>query len=275
MKRGLLLSLALGLSASALAQESDDPLRLDHPHAWRFEFRMSTVYYPSIDVGQRALTVSQADGTTVTNGPFDQVFGAQRRLLGEAEVDRDLWQAFGSLGVGLGLAYAEFYGTGFHVAAAGSQAGPTYVASGDGTGFHVGQLRALALYRFDYFVPSGFPLVPYVKVGLDWFYYWNQLSSGRLTPNSSGGGNSQGLVTGVEATLGLSLMLDIIDPIVARDMYRDLGIAHTYLTGGYTWQAAQNGPSDVLHSIVNGGEAGPATLNLSAQFFDFGVQLEF
>jgi hypothetical protein len=279
MRAAAVAALALLWSGAAFAQEDDydaPPNAYTRPHIWRAEVRLSTVYYPyNIDNGLAPLTLypNGLGGGAVEETPFSAVFGPKHRLLTEAEFDRDLWQGFGSAGIGLGGAYAEFYGTGFHNA--GSNAAPVFVGSGDGTGFHVAQARLLGFYRFDYFVPQGIPVVPFVKVGLDWAYYWEQLSSGKLTPNQSGNGNAQGLVTGVEASLGLSLLVDFIDPVVARDMYRDLYIAHTYVTGSYTWQNYQNGPSDLVHAIFNGGQSASPALNLTTGFFDFGVSVEF
>lgn len=275
MKRSLLLALSLLAGAPALAQEYDTPPSgYDRPHSWRAELRFSTVYYPAVDDNLPLVTVYPDGVTPSTGGAFGEVFGTRRRLLSEGEFDRDLWKGFGTVGVGVGFAYAEFYGTGFHNLAAAGQL-PFYAGSGDGTGFHLGQLRLVALYRFDEFVPRGFPLVPFAKVGLDWAYYWEQLSSGQLTPNQKiGTGDAQGMVTGVEASLGLSLLLDFVDPVIAREMYQDLGVAHTYLNASYTWQDLQNGPSNLLHSIFEGGNT-PTTLNLSSQFFDFGVSVEF
>jgi hypothetical protein len=147
------------------------------------------------------------------------------------------------------------------------------VRSGDGTGCHLATAKLFVTYRFDYFVPDGFPLVPYVKGGLDWMVYWEQLSSGQITPGVNG--SALGLVTGIEGTAGLSFMLDWVDPQIARDMFVDLGIAHTFLTAGWTWQDIQNDPSNLVHKIFNNGQNGPKTLDLSASFFNFGVELEF
>ena len=73
----------------------------------------------------------------------------------------------------------------------------------------------------------------------------------------------------------MAVLIDVIDPVIARDMYRDLYIAHTYVNGSYTWQNFQNGPSDLVHAIFNGGQSAPAALNLSTGFFDFGISVEF
>jgi hypothetical protein len=147
------------------------------------------------------------------------------------------------------------------------------VKSSDGTGFHLVTGKLFASYRFDYFIPDGFPVVPFVKGGLDWVVYWEELSSGAITQGTSG--NAFGLVTGLEASAGLSFLIDFIDPQIARDMYTDLGIAHTFFTAAWTWQDIQNDPSNVVHEIFNGGQKAAPTLNLSASFFNFGVELEF
>jgi len=264
------------ISSSARAQEDDERERVERPHWWRASLRASTVYFPDADQGLKP--VPNAYGTDalgnlvpVNQPPFEAVFGTHHRLLMEGEVERDLWQGFGSVGVGAGVAYSEFYGTGFHDI--GSSDNPVYLKSSDGTGFHLLTAKLFATYRFDYFVPDGFPLVPYVKGGLDWVVYWEQLSSGDITQGPNG--KALGLVTGLEATAGVSFLLDFIDPLIARDMYTDLGIAHSFLTAGWTWQDIQNDPSNLIHQIFNSGKSGPTTLNLSASYFNFGVELEF
>ncbi len=275
---GVLALALVGLSSSsARAQEEDERERVERPHWWRASLRASTVYFPDADQGAKDVpnaynTNAFGNLVPVNQPPFQAVFGTRHRLLMEGEVERDLWQGFGSVGVGAGVAYSEFYGTGYHQTSdsAGNQ---IYVKSSDGTGFHLVTAKLFATYRFDYFVPDGFPLVPYVKGGIDWVVYWEQLSSGDITEGING--KALGLVTGLEATAGVSFLLDFIDPEIARDMYTDLGIAHSFLTAGWTWQDIQNDPSNLIHKLFNSGQSGPTTLDLSASFFNFGVELDF
>ena len=272
------LAIVASISGSAASQEDEEETpHFYRLHWWRVSARVSTVYYPDADQGLSPVpnaygTDANGNLVPVNRAPFEAVFGTKHRLLAEGEVERDLWQGFGSIGIGAGFAYSEFYGTGFHQVG-GPDGGLIFLKSSDGTGFHLATLKLFATYRFDYFVPSGFPLVPYVKGGLDWVIYWEQLSSGSITQGING--SAIGLVTGLEATAGLSFMLDFIDPLIARDMYTDLGIAHSFLTAGWTWQDIQNDPSNLVHQIFHGGQSGPATLNLSASYFNFGVELEF
>ena len=276
---GVLALACVGLiSSSARAQDDEDErAHIERPHWWRVSLRASTVYFPDADQGAKpvpnAFDTNALGALVPVNQPaFEAVFGTHHRLLMEGEIERDLLQGFGSLGVGAGVAYSEFYGTGYHLVgdSAGNQ---IYLKSSDGTGFHLLTAKLFATYRFDYFIPDGFPLVPYVKGGLDWVVYWEQLSSGDLTQGING--KALGLVTGLEATAGVSFLLDFVDPQIAHDMYTDLGIAHSFLTAGWTWQDIQNDPSNLLHQLFNSGKNGPTTLNLSASFFNFGVELEF
>ncbi len=275
---GILALAWVGLiSSSAGAQEDDDAPRLQRPHVWRASVRASTVYFPDADQGLAPLsnaynTNAAGNLVPVNQPPFEAVFGTRHRLLSEGEFERDLWQGFGSIGIGAGLSYSEFYGTGYHEVG-DSEGNLIFIKSSDGTGFHLVTAKLFASYRFDYFVPDGFPLVPYVKGGLDWVVYWEQLSSGAITQGTNG--SAIGLVTGLEATAGLSFLIDFIDPQIARDMYTDLGIAHSYFTAGWTWQDIQNDPSNLVHKIFNSGQNASPTLNLSASFFNFGIELEF
>jgi len=282
MKRRIAGALALAavavlVSGSAASQEDDEPHHFYRQHWWRLSARASTVYYPDVDQGlapRSDLYDTNAAGALVpvNRAPFEAVFGTRHRLLLEGEGERDLWQGFGTVSIGVGASYAEFYGIGFHQTG-GPNGGTIYVKSSDGTGFHLVTGKIFASYRFDYFLRDGFPLVPYVKGGIDGVVYWEQLSSGQVTEGTNG--SALGVVTGLEGTAGLSFMLDWVDPQIARDMYTDLGIAHTFLTAGWTWQDIQNDPSNLVHQILHGGQSGPKTLNLSASFFNFGVELEF
>jgi hypothetical protein len=273
---GVLALAWVGLISSSAGAQEDDEGRPERPHVWRVSARASTVYYPDADQGLNPVpnaynTNALGNLVPVNQPPFEAVFGTRHRLLMEGEFERDLWQGFGSVGIGAGVSYAEFYGTGYHQV--GDSSDPIYLKSSDGTGFHLVTAKLFAFYRFDYFVPDGIPIVPFVKGGLDWVVYWEQLSSGAITAGTNG--NAIGLVTGLEATAGLSFLIDFIDPQIARDMYTDLGIAHSYFTAGWTWQDIQNDPSNLIHKIFDSGRNGPTTLDLSASFFNFGIELEF
>ncbi len=259
------LALLGGLAARARAETPD------RPHEWNAEFRFSTVYYPDADetpgVGPVGYT---AGGVPKSSSPFKAIYGSKHRLLSQLEVDRDLWQGFGSLAVGGSIGYAEFYGHGISAA--------TLEQGGATSSFHVLPLKLLATYRFDPFVPQGVPIVPFVRGGLDWVVYWNAMQSGQISflpPASQADMPALGLTTGVEGTVGLALVLDWIDPDLAHDIYDDLGIARTSFVLAYTDQIIENGPGNVIHAIRTGGAAPIPVIDLSARYFEFGLDFAF
>ncbi len=285
MRFALLLAfLTLWASAAARAQSTfdedqrvtDESLRAHH---WTLEARFSTVFYPDADQGAPSVPYIGLDNQTHSGPPFYAVYGPHHRLLSDLELDLDLWQGFGSVSVGLAVGYSEFYGHSFiqEPCPAGSGlSGTCYAQQGVNSSFHLVPIRALATYRFDYFVPKHFPVVPFVRVGLDWVVYWNALGSGQVSYENGGNSdNAIGLVTGVEGSAGLMLLLDDIDGDVSRDALHDLGISHTYVMASYVDQIIQNGPSNLIYAIRTGGSSSPpAALNLSAAYFDFGVAVQ-
>ncbi|MHB8419984.1 MAG: MXAN_2562 family outer membrane beta-barrel protein [Myxococcales bacterium] len=279
----LALAVPLALAAPALSQEGDDgytaPVTEEsiRAHDWTVELRFSTVFYPDADSGAPNLQFINPSGTTSAGPPFQDVYGSKHRLLSDLEMDRDLWQGFGSVSVGLGVGYSEFYGHGMVQAACPSGAGLCFNRSSVASSFHLVPIRLLATYRFDYFVPRHFPLVPFVRVGLDWVIYWNAESSGQISYEPSGASeNAIGLVTGVEGSAGLMLLLDDIDGQISRDALHDIGISHTYLMAEWVDQIIQNGPSNLVYDLRTFGKSSPpAALDLSASYFDFGVAVQF
>jgi hypothetical protein len=243
------------------------------PRDWMIELRLSTVYYPNADSG--VTPIPQVNYGTATApslsgpvGPFHAVMNPHHRVLSQIEGDRAVWQGFGTLSVGIGFAYAEFYGHTYRDPGNGQPP----VQTTDSTYFREFQTKALLIYRLDPW--PRIPLVPYVKGGLNWIYYWSQLSNGSVSTTPSGL-SGQGLTTGVEFTLGISFLLDIIDPAIAQDAYNSLGISHTYFLFDWTDQNVTNGPGNVFHGIFNGGRGAPPAVDLSASYFSFGMGFQF
>jgi hypothetical protein len=279
--------LLLGSSALGRAQELSDKERDEEasagtlPHWWTVELRMTTVFYPDADSGAPNVPFINAAGNEQTGPPFYDVYGPKHRMLTDLEVDRDLWQGFGSVAVGLAAGYSEFYGYGMlqgPCPAGSGLTGKCFIQTDVNSSFHIIPARLLATYRFDYYVPDHIPVVPFVRAGLDWFVYWNAEQSGQVSyqPAPSASDNGIGLVTGVEVSGGLEVLLDDIDAVISRDALHDLGIAHTYLMAEYVGTFIQNGPSNLLYYVRTGGNTNPpAALNLSAAYFQFGLGAQF
>ena len=241
------------------------------PRNWIIELKFSTVYYPNLDSGVQPLIVNTGSVTSPVysglTGPFHAVMQNKHRLLSQLEGDYAIWQGFGTLSVGLGFAYAEFYGHTYRIPGDGSPP----VLTSDSTYFREVQTRTLLIYRLDPW--PKIPLVPYVKGGLDWIYYWSTLSNGSIS--SANGVSGDGLTTGFEFTLGMAFQLDVIDGTIAQDAYNSIGISHTYFVFDWTDQIIQNGPGNVWHGLWNGGRGAPPASDLSGSFFSFGLQFQF
>ncbi len=288
-RAALAVAALLPLLASPLgrAQEVSDKERDDEasagtlPHWWTVELRMSTVFYPAADSGAPNIPFINGAGNVQSGPPFFDVYGPKHRMLTDLELDRDLWQGFGSVAVGVALGYSEFYGYGMlqeQCPSTSGLSGKCFAQSGVNSSFHMIPARLLATYRFDYFLPNHVPVVPFVRAGLDWVIYWNAEQSGQVSfePAPSPSENGIGLVTGVEVSAGLEVLLDDIDAVISRDALHDLGIAHTYLMAEYVDSFIENGPSNILYSIrTGGGSKAPATLDLSAAYFQFGLGAQF
>ncbi len=289
MKHALLALAALLVlvsTARAQAQEelSDKDLEEEAhsgqiPHWWTVELRMTTVFYPAVDSGAPNIPFINGSGSLQTGPPFYDVYGSKHRMLTDLEVDRDLWQGFGSVAVGLAVGYSEFYGYGMlqePCPSTSGLSGKCFASTGVNSSFHIIPARLLATYRFDYYVPQHIPVVPFVRAGLDWFVYWNAEQSGQVSYEPSGASdNAIGLVTGAEISGGLQLLLDDVDAVIARDALHDLGIAHSYLMAEYVDTWIQNGPSNIFYAVRTGGGTAPAALNLSAAYFQFGLGAQF
>jgi hypothetical protein len=280
------LLLATLSSGFALAQDLSDKERDEEaaagtiPHWWTFEARMSTVFYPNADSGAPNVPFINGAGNVQSGPPFFDVYGPKHRMLTDLELDRDLWQGFGSVAVGVAVGYSEFYGLGMEQGpcpATSGLSGKCFIQSSANSSFHIIPARLLATYRFDRFVPDHIPVVPFVRAGLDWFVYWNAEQSGQVSFETNGpSDNGIGLVTGAEISGGLEVLLDDIDAVISRDALHDLGIAHTYLMAEYVDTFIENGPSNIFYDIRTGGSSKPpAALDLSSAYFQFGLGAQF
>lgn len=230
--------LAVCVAASALA-EGSNANDLDRPRNVSLEIGLGG-YKPDID---------SASGLTGT--PYQDTFGNGSMLLFQAEVDRFLWQKYGSVAVGFAFGYGEKYGP--------ALVGSTGATSTEKTAIRVVPLRIQAVYRLDYgALHWGIPLVPFAKLGLAYTPWW-------ITKGGSveyfNGQRGAGAKWGYSVTGGLALMLDFLEPDLARNLANDTGIEHTYLMAQY------------IHDKVPG--FGGNGLNLSSDHWLFSLAMDF
>ncbi|HEY7723909.1 MAG TPA: MXAN_2562 family outer membrane beta-barrel protein, partial [Anaeromyxobacteraceae bacterium] len=71
-------------------------------------------------------------------------------------------------------------------------------------------------------------LVPYGRLALERWQWW-VTNGGGGTASVGGGPEGSGATTGWAAAGGVAFLLDFLDPGMAREMDRDVGVNHTYL----------------------------------------------
>jgi hypothetical protein len=203
------------------------------PRSGAIEFKLGT-YKPRVD------DEANLNGAT----PFSSTFGGNSMLLFQLEIERFLYQGIGSAGLGFSGGYAEKYG---------DTKTTTGETAAEKTAFKVIPLQVSALYKFDYAAFHwGVPLVPYAQLGLIYTPWWT--TKGDATQLSGG-------TWGYGLTAGLSFMLDVLEPRLARDFDTDVGVNHSYIFAEYSY------------SKVN--DFGGDSLNLSSGHWMFGLALDY
>ncbi len=187
-------------------------------------------------------------------GPFFNTFGNSPLILGEIELDYQIWQKFGSVSVGLSGGYTEKFGR--------SRDATTGDLALSSTGLRLFPIKLLGIYRFDYFaLRKGVPLVPYAKLGLVAMPF-SVVNGGTI--EVSGGYPAAGARFGAVGVLGLSFLLDVLDQRLSRDFDNSMGVNHSYLFAEFAYQEVNN-----FHATVAG------DLDLSSRHFMFGLGFEF
>jgi hypothetical protein len=228
---GLAAALALALAVApetARAQVVQDEFGGYHsPQNFAFELRFGP-YSPDID--------SEFDGQ---RAPHKEFFGNKSRLMSQIEFDYQLLRHVGSLGLGVGVGY--FTESGKNPTEAG-------VETDDRTTLRLFPFSLSAVYRFDLlYERARFPLVPYGKVGFD-YVLWSVKNANGDVPDDGVGGRGQGGTWGWHAAVGLSFILDFLDPISAQQFDVEMGVNHTHLFVELgTWNVNGLGMANKLH----------------------------
>ena len=242
-QRQLGLAIALVGACGGMADAQVLESLPEEPRSFTVEFRLGG-YRPLIDRG-------------VSGGqPWEEVFGPHSRmLLFEGEFDKILWQKFGTVALGFSIGYGEKYAKA--LISPGSPGAGT--PSGENTSLKVIPARLLAVYRFDYFAMRyGVPLVPYGKGGLVATGWWTA-KGGSL--EYADGHRGLGVKFGYSFAGGMSLMLDFLEPRLAKDFFTDVGVRHSYLFAEYVYEN--------VNTFGKGG------LDLSSRHWMFGFAMDF
>lgn len=145
--------------------------------------------------------------------PFERHFGTERGWMFTLAVSRALWTKVGSLEVGLRTGYFQDTGDGYFADG---------TASSEDTKLKIVPSSLVVSYRLDD-LPDRWkiPLAPYVRLAFERYNWWI----------TDGGGDTaqRGATMGWSATGGIGLLLDFLDPTLAREFDADQGVNHTYL----------------------------------------------
>jgi hypothetical protein len=205
MRRGTLVAAGLVLLATAAPALAEDRPSLDRlAGLGSFELQAGQ-YRPMID--------SEFTLAPGTPGPWQSTFGTSSRWMFKLHGGKALFSGYGTLELGGGVGYTSF-------SAHGHFADGT--VSLEKTGFKLVPLSIDLTYRLDLvWERFGVPLVPYGRVALIRDVWWVTGAGGKTSKSGATDGWAWGG--------GLALVLDFLDPELARELDRDSGIKHSML----------------------------------------------
>lgn len=236
MNRRRLWTAALGLGAAIAVVTPAAPARAQvvqnefgpyrSPQHFALELRFGP-YRPDID--------SEFGGRRT---PHKDFFGDGRRLMSQIEFDYQFLRHVGTAAVGIGVGY--FTETGKNRTAAGEE-------TDDTTTLRLFPFSLSGVYRFDLLYERfRIPVVPYGKIGLD-YVVWTITNGNGDVPEDPVGGRGQGGTWGWHAAMGVSFVLDFLDPVSAQQFDAELGVNHTHLFAELgTWNVNGLGMSNKL-----------------------------
>lgn len=192
-----------------------------------------------------------------TNGatPYGSMMTEPSMLYGAA-IDWRLLHGFGELGVGFSVGYWSQNGKALRLDGSNSD---------DEVELLVVPVTLDVVYRFNWLAEKyNFPLVPYVRGGLAYGFWWMSDGTGE-TSTYTGPDNKvltgSGGVAGFHGTVGMRLLLDVFEPKAARGFDIEMGVNHSYLFIEYQ-----------RLSLTNFGDA--KALDLSDDILVFGLAFD-
>lgn len=191
----------------------------------------------------------------LTKKPYETIFGSSSRMLTRWELQYIVFQKVGTVSVGGGGGFWQALGKG---RALDPKTGKESKST-DTTVLNVVPLTLDVAYRFDWLAQKkDIPIMPFVKTGLDYYFWWVLNSTGDVA--STGDGRGAGGKFGWHVSFGLALLLDWLDSDTANDFDVNVGVNNTYLFAEAT-----------IARVDNFGAGG---LNLGSETFLFGLLFE-
>lgn len=181
-------------------------------------------------------------------GPYATIFGRTNSMgvttkkpkLGVMPVIAFEWQIVylgGPLGIGTQIGFFRDRADALLADPMGTE---NVRSSADKTTFGMVPLALLAVYRFE--LVADFykvPLVPYVKAGLAYSFWWIKDGTKKVAVNEQGE-KGRGGVVGWQLNPGVALRLDFIERNAAKKLDQATGINHTYVFGEFQLSRLRN-----------------------------------
>lgn len=223
----LLLCLVSNSASAQLVESAYEP----SPRRWMFELKFGP-YKPNVDAEPG-----------LSGKPYREIFAClpgsscKKRfpgwqLMSQVELDIELWQGHGTLGLGATWGFFRISGKSLVLTDPDQPYNPEsnpYIRSGDDTTFNIMPFILQVVYRWDYAARKWHvPLVPYVKGGAVYSIWWIEKADRDLARFSSGG-KARGGTFGYQVNAGLSFQIDMLEPSAAKRMDQESGINHTYI----------------------------------------------
>jgi hypothetical protein len=198
---------------------------------WGLEIKLGP-YFPDVDQ-------EFGDG----EGPFERMFGDGPLLMSQITLDRYFLYPLGQLGLSASLGFLTRSANAFKTNEDGSRSEDRSV--GDKTVFRLFPASLGVVYRFTQLDDQlRIPVVPYGRVGLSYYYWWVTKPSGGTAeaptddcPDLMGceGEPGRGGSLGWQATAGLAVRIERIDPDAEVSLRTELGIEHAGLIFEFTY----------------------------------------
>jgi hypothetical protein len=215
------------------------PARAESPRWGSFTLRGQT-YRPDVD--------AEFGGAET---PYEDVFGSGRGWAFRGDFARTIWDSkgYGALELALGTGYFADFGKG--ILQGSDPPEPTQ----DDTALRIIPLTISVGYRFDWLSRRhDVPLMLYGRASFERYHWW--------VTDGAGDTAEKGATNGFSFTGGVGLLLDFLDPGLAREADRDTGVNDTWLV------------FDVTKSFVDDFGSGNSW-DLSDESFSLGFGLMF
>ena len=172
--------------------------------------------------------MGNVDSGVAGGDAFVRLFGADSNPAFRFGAELQIYKGFGTVGIGGTIGYMSFSGNGVFA--------EDLSESFDETSLKILPMSLVAIYRFDVLTDrlSWFPLLPYVKGGLAYHVWWATNGLGDISRIEDAADDGSDLVArggklGLTGTVGLSILLNTIEPRAAHSLFNATGVRGTYL----------------------------------------------